>query len=456
MVPEEERPPSKEQKEELRQTVLTMVKEKGKEMFEETDLVRFQEDDSYLERFWIHGFFIPGSDRIKNTSVLVTESLRWRKEFGVLALKETDLDKGLKEEGSLYTRGRDTQGGKCLVFAVKRYVKDAKLAHKRRQFFVYMLERLDRETGGQKITIIFDCQNAGIRNVELEAIQFIMQVLIHYYPNVIRRILVHEMPWVMNAVWKVVKSLLPGPAQERIKFCTKANLGDYTDVSSLPRELGGEDDWEYSWQSEHTTHNVGKTGETQRQAPVHYCSVEPRDALQFRCMESGTEMEASLTVCNRSTKLLAYKVRSTRPTLFLVTPHSGLLSPDQQLNIRIHTTMCRGPIQVLGERFQVSVVTEVEPGEQVKQVFEDKQRPVELHVLRCEEERRKKPSSGGVDTGTMEHSNKLTRTLSRKLGEMEERMSQLRLLLVLQCFLLILGLGYFLLSTGLATVTSEL
>jgi hypothetical protein len=46
---------------------------------------------------------------------------------------------------------------------------------RRKQLFVYMLERIERETGG-KLTIIFDCQSAGIRNVELEAIQFIMQV----------------------------------------------------------------------------------------------------------------------------------------------------------------------------------------------------------------------------------------------------------------------------------------
>ena len=99
------------------------------------------------------------------------------------------------------------------------------------------------------------------------------QVLIHYYPNLVRRIIVLEMPWVMNTVWRLVKSLLPGPAQDMIKFCTKvenqqlksgqkllpvfkvmstflsqANVTEFLDTEGLPRELGGEDDWEYSWQ----------------------------------------------------------------------------------------------------------------------------------------------------------------------------------------------------------------
>ena len=63
---------------------------------------------------------------------------------------------------------------------------------RRKELLIYMLERIGREDDG-KITIIFDCQSAGVRsltkilkrshvplgifrNVEIEAIQFIMQV----------------------------------------------------------------------------------------------------------------------------------------------------------------------------------------------------------------------------------------------------------------------------------------
>jgi len=68
MVPDQELPPSPEQLASLRQSFLEMVKERGKELFEDTDVTRFQSDDSYAEKFWIHGFFIPGPDRIRNTT----------------------------------------------------------------------------------------------------------------------------------------------------------------------------------------------------------------------------------------------------------------------------------------------------------------------------------------------------------------------------------------------------
>ena len=81
---------------------------------------------------------------------------------------------------------------KCSRTIFLRYVKDPKMTPKRKELLIYMLERIGREDGG-KITIIFDCQSAGVRflakketihlnskivvrNVEIEAIQFIMQV----------------------------------------------------------------------------------------------------------------------------------------------------------------------------------------------------------------------------------------------------------------------------------------
>ena len=52
--------------------------------------------------------------------MLAVEALRWRSEFGVEAVTEDSLDRGLLEGGSLYTRGRDSHGGRLLVLSVKR------------------------------------------------------------------------------------------------------------------------------------------------------------------------------------------------------------------------------------------------------------------------------------------------------------------------------------------------
>lgn len=48
--------------------------------------------------------------------------------------------------------------------------------------------------------------------------------LCSYYPNFVEKILVFEMPWILNTAWKIIKSLLPPPAVARIKFVTKNNI----------------------------------------------------------------------------------------------------------------------------------------------------------------------------------------------------------------------------------------
>ena len=56
-------------------------------------------------------------------AVLAVEALLWRKEFGVASITEDCLDRGLLDSGSLYSRGRDKQGGRLLILSVRRLVR---------------------------------------------------------------------------------------------------------------------------------------------------------------------------------------------------------------------------------------------------------------------------------------------------------------------------------------------
>ena len=56
-------------------------------------------------------------------AVLAVEALLWRKEFGVAGITEDRLDRGLLDGGSLYSKGRDKQGGRLLILSVRRWVR---------------------------------------------------------------------------------------------------------------------------------------------------------------------------------------------------------------------------------------------------------------------------------------------------------------------------------------------
>ena len=54
-------------------------------------------------------------------AVFAVDALIWRKEFGVKDITEDKLDRGLMDSGSLYARGTDAQGGRVLIFSVRRF-----------------------------------------------------------------------------------------------------------------------------------------------------------------------------------------------------------------------------------------------------------------------------------------------------------------------------------------------
>ena len=174
--------------------------------------------------------------------------------------------------------------------------------------FLKQLERLDREEAGKRITIIFDSEAAGLANFDLELVKFLIHVLISFYPNFVNKILVFEMPWILNTAWKIIKSLLPPPAVARIKFVSKANIKSLISESNLPLAWGGEDDWEYDWRS-----FLGDTSSAPLDSPGGY-KLSPVSVLKFVPSSSSSVLESCLTLTNTT-------VRSGHVLLQLIRVH---------------------------------------------------------------------------------------------------------------------------------------
>ena len=239
----EDEPPTLEQIQTLRNEIKERIGVEGEGMLDNRDVDKLMKEDGYIARFWIHSFFIPG-DRVENAVNLVIDTFKWRKDFGVNDITEDDIDTEILDRGSLYYHNRDKKGSKLLVFCIRKHNKDAKKMDLMKKMLIYILERLEKEEDGKKITIIFDSEGAGISNFDLEQVKFLIHVLISYYPNFVEKILVivmilnrfsklivlllhlkvFEMPWILNTAWKIIKSILPPPAVARIKFVTKNNI----------------------------------------------------------------------------------------------------------------------------------------------------------------------------------------------------------------------------------------
>ena len=192
----EERPPTPEEIQTLRSRI-SDVSENEDACIESLDISRLMNDDSYISRFFLHCSDIPG-DQMKNTEEMIIRSFKFRQEKAVRSVTSADLDEALKAKGSLYLRNRDADGKQLLVFDVKRHIKGTAHMDEMQRIFLYFLERVDREDEDGMVTIVFDCAGCGLKNMDMEFIRYMIDVLKDYYPWCLNYILVLDMPWVLN------------------------------------------------------------------------------------------------------------------------------------------------------------------------------------------------------------------------------------------------------------------
>jgi hypothetical protein len=72
-----------------------------------------------------------------------------------------------------------------------------------------------------------------VRNMEIEAIKFLIHTMMHYYPNFVSKIIVFNMPWILGTIWKLVKTFLPVQATEMIKFLDKTSIQEFIEPGNL-------------------------------------------------------------------------------------------------------------------------------------------------------------------------------------------------------------------------------
>ena len=220
----EDEPPSLAQVETVRAGTRDRIGGEGEDRFDPRDVAKLMADDGFVARFWIHAFFIPG-DRVENAVNLVIDTFKWRKDFGVNDITEADLDMEILERGSLYYHNRDKKGSRLLVFCIRKHNKDSKKMETMKRMLIYLLERLDKEEAGKRITIIFDSEGAGLSNFDLEQVKFLIHVLISYYPNFVEKILVN------------ISCLVSSASKRSTAFTFKTLLKHYAKRALTPRSL---------------------------------------------------------------------------------------------------------------------------------------------------------------------------------------------------------------------------
>lgn len=212
------------------------------EKYDSRDVERLQSDDALVEGYLTWRLYVV-DDALK----MIDESLQWRKEFGLNDLTESSIPRWMFETGAVYLHGYDKEGNKLFWFKVKLHVKDAKTILDKKKYVAFWLERYSKKEPGMPLTVVFDMTESGLGNIDMEFVKYIISCFKVYYPKFLSKMIIVEMPWIMNAAWKIVKSWLGPEAISKLKFASRSEIQTYIGPEHLPPHMGGTDQFKYSY-----------------------------------------------------------------------------------------------------------------------------------------------------------------------------------------------------------------
>ncbi|XP_061431729.1 motile sperm domain-containing protein 2 isoform X1 [Lethenteron reissneri] len=172
------------------------------------------------------------------------DALVWRREFEINDITELSFDAALLEHGAIYLHGLDRDSNRILWLHVRMGVK----SHlDKRRLVAFWVERHTQRDPNKKITVMFDMAETGLSNVDLDFIRFVINSFKIYYPGLLAKIIVFEMPWIMNAAWKIIKGWLGPEAIQILKFVSRGDVQQHIGADCLPPHMGGLDKFRYSY-----------------------------------------------------------------------------------------------------------------------------------------------------------------------------------------------------------------
>ncbi|XP_053561187.1 motile sperm domain-containing protein 2 [Bombina bombina] len=210
--------------------------------YDSRDVERLQSDDAWVESYllWRHNV-------IDDTLKMIDESLKWRKDLAVNDLTESAIPKWCFEIGATFLHGYDKESNKLFWFKVKLHIRDAKTYADKKRCVAFWLERYNKREPGKLLTVVFDMSESGLSNIDMDFVRFVINCFKIYYPKYLSKIVIFEMPWIMNAAFKIIKGWLGPEAINMLKFANRSEMLDYISAEYLPPHMGGTDPFKYSY-----------------------------------------------------------------------------------------------------------------------------------------------------------------------------------------------------------------
>lgn len=209
-------------------------------LFHETDINMIMENEWWTLRFikWQRG------NEEKALKQMI-EAFKWRKSFGINDRDAKDLPIEFAKTAALFPLGTDYKGRNVIYLRVKVYRKIQVLNDFFRQFTAGVINYVDQKSDRNGFVFMFDAFGVSWSNIDIEFLQFLIQLVQLYYPYGLRYAIIYNLPRILRPMWSITKVFL-GSAERTLRFCDGEEIFKYIPAKNLPRYLGGECDFDFT------------------------------------------------------------------------------------------------------------------------------------------------------------------------------------------------------------------
>ncbi|KAK0649509.1 CRAL-TRIO domain-containing protein [Cercophora newfieldiana] len=152
--------------------------------------------------------------------------------------------------GKSFIHGVDKTGRPVCYVRCRLHKQGEQVEESLERYTVYVIEtcRYLLQPPVDTATIVFDMTGFSLANMDYTPVKFMIKCFEANYPESLGAVLVHKAPWVFQGIWKVIRGWLDPVVANKVHFTNNVKeMEEFIAVKQLPKELEGEEDWEYKF-----------------------------------------------------------------------------------------------------------------------------------------------------------------------------------------------------------------
>ncbi|ATY64847.1 CRAL TRIO domain [Cordyceps militaris] len=161
--------------------------------------------------------------------------------------------------GKSFLHGCDKEGRPICVVRVRLHHGGEQSAESIEKYTVHIIEtaRLLLSPPVETATIIFDMTSFNLSNMDYAPVKFMIKCFEANYPESLGAVLIQNAPWLFQGIWRVIKPWLDPVVAAKVHFTNgRSGLEEFIAPNKIPKELDGDENWEYKYVEPAENENV--------------------------------------------------------------------------------------------------------------------------------------------------------------------------------------------------------